>query len=507
MQLNKGSLDERFIHPQYHYHPTSRLMKYFVTCQPKKLYMKPYRARVNRTVIFFIFISISISFLNSCAVVKTPYFKTSYYKETVLRLESIKSGANMANGSLYAGFSKKSITPEIKDESPESEYGQFDKVPIAGYGQIKQKIATGINDSIFIRAIALTTGLDTIIIISGDLLIMPPDITDSVSSILLKKGIRRNQLYFSASHTHSSIGGWGYGIMARLMAGKEDFGIKNWLVNQITDAALSAISDLRPAKIGYDSFNASPYIRDRLTGDQNKKNNEFNYIVIIQADTKKAIIGSFSAHSTTIGRKNLLISGDYPGFWERKLEDSTCYLAMFCGGSMASQSPVGQGGEFESARYIGESLADSLSDQIDKIKFHEQITLSSLSLKIDLPEYHFRLTKNINLSTGLSNKLMPIPEKAYLQALRFNNLIWFLTPGDFSGELALQAKKILKGQGYETFVTGYNGSYTGYIIPGKYFYLDHYESKGMGWFGPTMGDYIMDLMDQMSNILIQYNIN
>jgi len=60
----------------------------------------------------------------------------------------------------------------------------------------------------------------------------------------------------------------------------------------------------------------------------------------------------------------------------------------------------------------------------------------------------------------------------------------------------------LAGKGYEAIISSFNGSYVGYIIPGKYFYLDHYESKLMGWFGPTMGDYTMDLIDQMISAII-----
>jgi hypothetical protein len=116
-----------------------------------------------------------------------------------------------------------------------------------------------------------------------------------------------------------------------------------------------------------------------------------------------------------------------------------------------------------------------------------------------------RLTTNINLSSGLSKRLMPLPQNVYLQAMQINNLVWFFTPGDFSGELALTVKKLLAGKGYQVMVSGYNGSYLGYIIPGKYFYLDYYESKSMGWFGPTMGDYTIDLIERMANTLISNN--
>jgi neutral ceramidase len=135
------------------------------------------------------------------------------------------------------------------------------------------------------------------------------------------------------------------------------------------------------------------------------------------------------------------------------------------------------------------------------VKMNNKASISAISLKIQLPEYHFRLTSHLNLSSGLSNRLMPLPRNVYLQGLRINDLIWIFTPGDFSGESALNLKNSLAPRGYEVIVSGYNGSYVGYIIPGKYFYLNNYESKLMGWFGPTMGDYMMDLINRMCSLL------
>ena len=122
--------------------------------------------------------------------------------------------------------------------------------------------------------------------------------------------------------------------------------------------------------------------------------------------------------------------------------------------------------------------------------------------RLGLPEYHIRLTPRRGLSTFLSRKLMPYPGSVYLQVVRINNLVWITTPADFSGELALQIQNSLAAQGFDCIVTGFNGSYVGYIIPGKYFYMDKYEPKTMGWFGPYLGDYTMDLIRQMYSAVI-----
>jgi len=449
--------------------------------------------------------TILIVVLNGCAVEKTPYFKTSYYRSSISRLDSLKPEISYSRDSIYAGFSSVSITPDLNNMVDKTHKGSQNKVPIAGFGQRKTKYATGIHDSVFVKAIALRVGGQTVVLVGADLLIMPTNIIDSVTFALSKVGIQRNSLFFSATHTHSSIGGWGYGLLAKVISGRENIDIEKFLTKQIVKSVFDAIADLHLAKLGSGSFNGSTYIRNRLTGDPLHNYNDFNYLIVEQPGRRKAIIGSFSAHPTTIGRKNTLISADYPGYWQRKMESTGFDMAMFCGGSMGGQSPVGHGLEFENAKYIGEELADSLSFHMKEVMTSEKLTLSALLLRISLPKYHMRLTTNINLSSGLSKRLMPLPQNVYLQAIQINNLVWFFTPGDFSGELALTVKKLLAGKGYQTMVSGYNGSYIGYIIPSKYFYLDYPESKSMGWFGPTMGDYTIDLIERMANTLISNN--
>jgi neutral ceramidase len=441
-------------------------------------------------------------FLFSCAVVRTPYVTTGYYTKTISRFDSTKSGIICISDSLYAGFARVSITPSLNNKVKNPDEGMFNKVPMAGYGERRGKSAVGIHDSLFVKAIALKEGKNTLVLISADMLIMPPNITDEVSKLLSQKGLQRSQLYFSATHSHSSIGGWAYGLVGKQFAGKENKSLEKWLIIQINKAVMNAISDLHPARIGSGSFNAAQFTRNRLVGPAGVKNNEFNFIVIEQQNRRKAVLGSYSAHATSLGVKNLELSADYPGYWERKIENGAADLAMFCGGSMGSQSPVCPGNGFECAKYIGEGLADSLSIQLNKVILNEKPTLSSVSLKIFLPEYHFRLTKNLNISTGLSNLLMELPKNVYIQCLRINNLVWIFTPGDFSGEYAVEIKNAMTDRGFEAMVSSYNGSYIGYIIPGKYFTMKHYEPKLMGWFGPTMGDYTMDLINRITNAII-----
>jgi hypothetical protein len=53
-------------------------------------------------------------------------------------------------------------------------------------------------------------------------------------------------------------------------------------------------------------------------------------------------------------------------------------------------------------------------------------------------------------------------------------------------------------RGFQATVTSFNGDYIGYIIPSRYYHLSGYEPRVMSFFGPTMPDYLQELMRTMA---------
>jgi neutral ceramidase len=444
---------------------------------------------------------IVIYFASTGKIDTTPFFETSYYRNTVISADSLEKVTFPIHDSLYAGFARVNITPVLNSTSDDAQKGTFRAVPLAGYGDRKGKPAIGIHDSIYAKAAAIGEGSKTIIFIGADLLIMPPNIADTVAMMLKKNGIRRDQLFFTATHTHSSLGAWGPGFIGSQFAGKENRNLEMWLAGRIALAVKIALSDMKPSCAGSGYFCAGNFTRNRLIGDKGNKNDEFIFITIRQKGGRKAIIGSFSAHSTTLGDENMEISGDYPGYWERKMEKASADMAMFAAGSVGSQSPAANGNGFERSSIIGESLADSTVAHLKNVSLCCSPLFSAVSLPFLLPDYNMRVTVKRNLASFLSKKLLPAPGNVFLQAFRLGDLIWVTTPSDFSGEYAVQIKNSLSMKGFMSNISSFNGAYVGYIIPGRYFYLDKYESKLMGWFGPNMGDYTMDMINRITDMV------
>ena len=454
-------------------------------------------------IIATLFVGVMVIYFSATGpVINTPYHESGYYKTSCAEIDSLKKNIIPAKGKLLAGFSKVSITPVLNTALDNIEKGEFVKMPLAGFGARKGAPATGIHDSIFVKVAALKVENKLALLIGADLLIMPPNIGDSVVTGLTGFGITRDQVFFSATHTHSSLGAWGVGFAGKEFAGEENKNLEKWLIRQVSKAILDAIADLKPASLATGDFNAATFTRNRLIGEKGTKNDDFSYLYIQQTEGRKAVIGSFSAHSTCMGDKNMEISGDYPGYWQRKMENNGYDVALFIAGAVGSQTNRGEGNGFEKPRFIGESLADSTIKYLNHCNLNDSVLLASATIKLNLPEYHYRLTTNRNLATSLTEKLMPLAVDPVVQAFRIGNMVWVTTPADFSGEFALQFKHSLGVKGFDANITSFNGNYVGYIIPGRYFYIDGYEPKDMGFFGPTMGDYTFDLINQLASLVI-----
>jgi len=142
-----------------------------------------------------ILLLIVIYFSITTSIDSTPFFKTSYYKTTEARLDSLKNKLTVSNDSVKAGFSKVSITPSVGNLEDNVEAGKFKEAPLAGFGARNGKSATGVHDSVFIKAAAIKVGTQLVVIVGADILILPPNIIDEATIVLEKQGVHRNQVF------------------------------------------------------------------------------------------------------------------------------------------------------------------------------------------------------------------------------------------------------------------------------------------------------------------------
>ena len=103
-----------------------------------------------------------------------------------------------------------------------------------------------------------------------------------------------------------------------------------------------------------------------------------------------------------------------------------------------------------------------------------------------------RLNKNFALRPKLFNKLFGNMQM-YINKLQIGNLVFIGMPCDFSGELTYNIEPKAKEMGLALHLTSFNGGYGGYITEDKWYELDAYETRTMGWFGPGNGNFFSEI--------------
>ncbi len=428
-----------------------------------------------------------------------PYLAQPYFIQTAARLKAEEATNVIIAGELAVGFGRVLLTPTLGAVQDEPKGGKFRSLPLAGYGERHGRPATGVHDDLLVKALAFRVGERTGVVVGADALIVPPEVGDlALRRLRQEAGLSREQVYLGATHTHSSLGGWGEGKVAEAFAGPFQPGVRVWFADRIVRAVRQALDDLQPASLGQGHFAAPDFVRNRLVGAAGQVDPEFSFVAVRQKEGKMGVLGSYSAHATVLSGRVMEFSADYPGYWERAMEQATGGTALFLAGGVGSQAPVPGASGFAGAQRMGEALARDCLRELGTLSLTNRISFGVLGLKVDLPPLQARLSDGVRLRPWLARRLLTTRTTTFLQAFRLDRAIWISTPCDFSGELALELKDFLRARGSEAVVTSFNGDYIGYVIPGRYYHLGGYEPRLMSFFGPNVPDYLEQLLRQMA---------
>lgn len=431
-------------------------------------------------VLLVIVLAVSLRLVDS-----THFGETEYYQKTSNRIkQALNSRPAAAPDDLLVGVGKAGITPPIG-------------VPLAGYGARKGAPSIGVHDSLFVRVIALQSGDRQAYLVGYDALILNPPVARRLEAKIKQQlDIPADRFLFTATHTHSGPGGWGEGWFEEQFAGPADSIVAAIFIDSTIAAIRRAIADRQPGAFGAGSVHAPRFIHNRLVGDKGLVDDELVYAVFRRNAKTVGIFADYSAHATSLSHHNLEMSGDYPGYFERKMETQTGGIVAFAAAGLGSHSYRGEGEKFAKSAFVGEGLADSLLAHVADVHAASNVALRVFRIPVDLARMQVRLTQKICLAPWLAKRLLH-PYQTFLQVISLNDFIIIGCPGEYSGELALRVKETARQAGKQATVTSFNGCYIGYLTPSEYYSLNEYETKLMSWFGPFTGDYLTGLMQQI----------
>ena len=432
------------------------------------------------------------------------FVNTSYYTED---LDAINTHAKMnditANPDrLQAGWGVSLINPQ--PGAPMAGYGARHDIKEYLFGAKPTGRATGVHDNLHVKAVALSDGEDTVVIVGADMLLVPPNVAEGVrKAVSAKTPLTANDILFGASHTHDGPGAWGPGLAAFFTGGTYDPKVVEFLTVAFTNAILDAYNSMAPAKMAYGEFDAEEFIRNRAR--KAPVDTRLNYLALEKENGRKCLLIRFSAHPTTVGSRFLQFTAEYPGFFQLALEQSLRDTTVaYIGGSLGSSGPRAPEGpdDITRAQAMGMALAQKFLANVDmeKLEWKTNVDIASIGIPIELPPFQLRISQGLRLSPLLP-KLLGVPHEAWMQAVRVGDLYLVGLPGDFSGEISLDWSYWGNANNITLWPTSFCCGYIGYISPDKYYNepdaTKEYETGFMSWVGPHQEAFFTALMKHM----------
>ena len=301
---------------------------------------------------------------------------------------------------LQAGYSKVNVNPMLG-------------IPINGY--FKPRYAEGILDDLEIVAVALACGeTKTLLMAIDNLHIGTKLVKNYQERISEKTGIAKEAIFIHSTHTHT--------------AGTLDMDSKNELVLEYTefvgkrfvDAAVFALEDLKPAKMGW-AVGKAPGIafvrRFRMKDGKVRTNpgvgnpdilhpigdidDRVNVIRFDREGADTIVMANMGCHPDVVGGNK--ISADWPAMFRRRLEKSLDNVkAIFFNGAQGDINHVNvnaKDGDFNDtfhdfddvdrgyghSRHMGNVMAGAVLQVYDKVNYRDVDSVGFVQKTVEAP--------------------------------------------------------------------------------------------------------------------------
>lgn len=410
---------------------------------------------------------------------RSPIEEQEFYQKTLQSLQDLP--IQSTQGDLWlAGWAKANMTPAK---------------PIDLVGYAPRGPYDFVQDSSFVKSIFLSNGKSSIAWLNLELLIVHPHLAKSIETAVKKEFPEISQVIFTATHTHSGMGGYMPGPAGELAFG----GFKEEIVQMMTEKSLEAIAkakmEVDTVSITYRKANAEELLANRFIKD-GPTDPFTRQLIFTKKSGEKATLITYSAHATCLSSKFMGLSGDYPFYLMKSLEEKEFDFALFASGTVGSHRPIAPGNQVEDIMSYASQL-----DSINRLKMTRYATIRNTSLKntrldIQLREPHLRISDNWRIRPWLFDWLVG-DTNAHFDITQIGNTLMISSSGEISGVFYEKWEKLAESKGLNLIITTFNGGYIGYITPDELYDKHFHEVREMNWYGPGNGKYFDDMITKI----------
>ncbi len=395
---------------------------------------------------------------------------------------------------------------------------------MGGFGD-RMDTFDGAKDELFARALAFHDGDNAVIIIGSDLMAIDKQLVQRARDAITEKtGVPASHIMISCAHNHSAPS---YYQKAR--KGISELPLEDFLVKQFAAAGIEAYENRVPASAGFEYGEIIGATRNRQQNNEDILDTTVGVLRVEERDSGDVIglLYNFTGHPVILGSKNLMLSGEFPGWASRTIEQVLGGVALFTQGACGDVTVHRQGDPWSEIQRLGRLIAGEViktaefirpADDFTVAAASEILTLSPKSIppadqskralaaaeaayeeavksdapdqlqrqlrqQVDLHSAHMRQAKMI--ASGELER--PDTYEAEVQVMRIGDLVTVAVPGELFVEYALELRARIQ-QTYDRpmILVGYANHYLGYIVTPRAMQTGGYEAA-VSRVGPEAG--------------------
>ncbi len=378
------------------------------------------------------------------------------------------------------------------------------KVQLGGYGDREGRPAEGVHDPIAATAIVLRDGEKKVALLACDILFVPSSLKEEVLNRITGTGLDAGSLFMSATHNHS--GHEGFAMSRRNVFNNKYIGVFTedlllFTADRLATCVNEACSNFTPGRVSVARRKLSGLNRNRR-GDP-VVDDELMVAKFETMDGKTiAVLVNWTAHPTILGAKNMLISGEWPGYMQRYV---TAHVkgnpvVLYTNGAEGDQSVAGAQGAtpFERVQNYGERIGKEVVELLGETK-PTGSDFDFMLEEVDLPPRQVSFA--FKQSAGDEYKLTPeeieaaakglFPARAPFGVVRIGDLLLMYIPGEPIAELGLAMKEVARKRGFAyPAVVALSNDLIGYILTTDEYRQGGYEAA-VSFYGETLGPFVM----------------
>ncbi len=333
-------------------------------------------------------------------------------------------------GPLRAGYAKAVITPE--------QPGQF----IAGYGA--NRVAEGVHDDLWVRAMALDDGHTKMVIVASDLIgLFLPDVDDIARSCA---GVPRDNIIITCTHVHSgpdTLGLWG---PAPTVSGV-DPAYMSMVKERASGAIADAVAALAPCRLRF-----ACAVAPEKTGHNSRERDLIDpEISIMQAVTVDGVpictLVNYACHPEVLTTESKLITSDFVHYLREQMESAGTGDVLFVNGALGGMvTPDVDANSFAEAERVGRALGEAAVVAMGGAAEHEQADISIARATFPLPMANPLLALAAQMGVIKRAPNADGTLTTTLSAGRIGPAQFATMPGEPLPKVGLAAKDLMDGQ-------------------------------------------------------------